>query len=481
LSDISLFQQQAYIDGQWCDANSKEVIEVVNPATGFVLGHVPNMEAEETNKAIEAANEAWSGWKNLTARARGDILKVWHHLIVQHVDDLAIILTAEQGKPIAQAKGEILNGAAFVEWYAEEGRRAYGDVIPTHQDDTRILILKQSIGVSAAITPWNFPSSMITRKASAALAAGCPIVLKPSELTPFSALALAELAHRAGIPKGIFNVVTGDAKEIGGALCESSIVRKLSFTGSTAVGKILMKQCAETVKKLSLELGGNAPFIVFDDADLDLAVPGAIASKYRNSGQTCVCANRIFVQAGVYDAFMARFTEGVNAMKVGNGFDAGIEIGPMINQAGLEKTEEHIADALKKGGTIKAGGKKSTVGDLFFEPTIIENANEDMKCFFEETFGPVAPIFRFLEEKDVVKQANDTEYGLAAYIYTADLSRSFRVSEALEYGMVGVNSALLSTEQAPFGGIKASGFGREGSKYGIEDYLEIKYLCIGGI
>ena len=476
-----LFRQQCYVNGTWCDAKSGETLAVTNPATGEEIGTIPLMGRDETREAIEKAQAAWPAWKAMTARARAEILKKWYQLILDHADDLAYILTVEQGKPIVQSKGEIINGAAFIEWFAEEGRRIYGDVIPTHEGSTRIMTLKQPIGVSAAITPWNFPSSMITRKASAALAAGCPVVIKPAELTPFSALALAELAEQAGIPAGILNIVTGDAIEIGKELCENDIVRKLSFTGSTAVGKILMKQCADSVKKLSMELGGNAPFIVFDDANLDLAVPGAIASKYRNSGQTCICANRLFVQEGIYDAFMQRFTAEVEKMSVGSGLEDGIDLGPMINEAGVQKTEEHIKDAVSKGAEIAFGGDQPDLGGCFFNPTILTGVTDDMQCFREETFGPMAPVFTFTEEDDVIRRANDTEYGLAAYVYTQDLGRFWRLSEELEYGMVGINSGLLSTEQAPFGGIKQSGIGREGSKYGIEDYLEIKYLCVGGL
>ncbi len=481
LQNNSFFKQQCFINGQWLDAENAQTIDVTNPATGAVIGTIPKMGAVETAKAIDAANAAWPAWRDMTARARGEILKKWYRLILENADDLAEILTLEQGKPLAQAKGEIVNGAGFIEWYAEEGRRVYGDIIPTHQENTRILVIKQSIGVSAMITPWNFPSSMITRKASAALAAGCPVVLKPAELTPFSALALAELGGRAGLPDGVLNIITGDSREIGGELCANVNVRKLGFTGSTPVGKILMKQCADTVKKVSLELGGNAPFIIFDDADLESAVAGAVASKFRNSGQTCICANRIFVQSGIYGAFMEKFTKAVEAMKIGHGTEDGVEFGPVINQAGVDKTKEHIADAVAKGGKIASGGAEHVLGGLFFEPTIIDGATPDMKCFSEETFGPMAPIFKFETEDEVIKLANDTEYGLASYVYTKDLGRTFRIGEKLEYGMVGINSGLLSTEQAPFGGIKQSGIGREGSKYGIEDYLEIKYLCIGGI
>lgn len=482
LSDPNLLCMQAYINGQFLDADDQSVMEVTNPANGEVIATIPNMKGAETERAIDAANKAWPAWRKKTARERANILRKWYELICEHVDDLAYILTMEQGKPLAQAKGEILNGAGFVEWFAEEGRRIYGDIIPTHQENHRLMVLKQPIGVAAAITPWNFPSSMITRKASAALAAGCPIILKPSELTPLSALALAELATRAGIPAGIFNVVTGDAVQIGNALCESDVVRKLSFTGSTPIGKLLMSQSADTLKKLSLELGGNAPFIVFDDADLDAAVAGAIASKYRNSGQTCICANRIFVQEGIYDDFMSAFVKAVKEMKIANGMTNDSDIGPMINQAGVDKATEMVTDALAKGGELLCGADDfDDLGALFMAPHIISNATTEMACFKSEIFGPVAPIFKFKTEDDVIAMANDTEYGLAAYVYCKDLARTMRMGEELEYGMIGLNSALLSTEQAPFGGIKQSGMGREGSKYGVEDYLEVKFLCLGGV
>lgn len=481
LHNLRLFRQQCYIGGAWKDADSGETIAVSNPATGAVIGHVPQMGRDEARAAIEQAAAAWKDWREMTAKARGAVLKKWYQLIIDNADDLAYILTVEQGKPLAQAKGEVINGAGFIEWFAEEGRRIYGDVIPTHEAKTRIMTLKQPIGVSVAITPWNFPSSMITRKASAALAAGCPVIIKPAELTPFSALALAVLAEEAGIPAGVLNIITGKSREIGAEFCENDTVRKLSFTGSTAVGKILMRQCADTVKKISLELGGNAPFIVFDDADLETAVTGAVMSKYRNSGQTCICANRIFVQDGIYDAFIEKFRAAVEKMAVGSGLAEGVELGPMINQEGVDKTQEHIADALGKGAKLVTGGKPHDLGGLFMQPTILSGATDDMACFSEETFGPLAPVFRFTEEDDVIRRANDTEYGLAAYVYTRDLGRFWRVSEQLEYGMVGINSGLLSTEQAPFGGVKQSGIGREGSKYGIEDYLEIKYLCVGGL
>ncbi|TVQ83324.1 MAG: NAD-dependent succinate-semialdehyde dehydrogenase [Micavibrio sp.] len=481
LHGLKLFRQQCYLNGAWRDAESGETIAVTNPATGAEIGRIPSMGRAEAREAVEMAEAAWEGWRGMTARARGEILKKWYRLILENADDLAFILTLEQGKPLAQAKGEVINGAAFIEWFAEEGRRIYGDVIPSQDVNTRIMTLKQPVGVSAAITPWNFPSSMITRKAGAALAAGCPIIVKPAEMTPFSALALAVLAEEAGVPAGLFNVITGKSREIGAEFCENDTVRKLSFTGSTAVGKILMKQCADTVKKLSLELGGNAPFIVFDDADLDTAVTGAVMSKYRNSGQTCICANRIFVQDGIYDAFLEKFRAAVEKMPVGNGLEEGVELGPMVNEEGVQKTQEHMQDALAKGARLVSGGSPHPLGGLFVHPVILADTTDEMACFSEETFGPLAPVFRFKEEDEVVTRANNTEYGLAAYVYTRDLGRFWRVSEKLEYGMVGINSGLLSTEQAPFGGIKQSGIGREGSKYGIEDYLEIKYLCVGGV
>ncbi len=481
LKDPALFRQQGFINGEWVSSDSKKTIEVNNPATGEIIGSVPNMAAGETKRAIEAAEASWKGWRELTAKERAHILRKWCDLIRANIDDLSKLLTTEQGKPLAQAKSEILSGADYVEWMADEGRRIYGDVIPSQNKNYRIMVLKQPIGVSAMVTPWNFPSSMITRKAGAALAAGCPVVLKPSEMTPFSALALAELSVRAGFPKGLFNIVTGDPEPIGREFCANPVVRKLGFTGSTAVGKKLMAQCADTVKKVSLELGGNAPFIIFDDADIDAAVSGTIISKFRNSGQTCICANRIFVQDKVYDAFVAKFTEAVKKMKVGHGQDEGVELGPLINMKGLEKVEAHLEDAKAKGAKIVIGGKRHTLGGTFFEPTVVTEAKTDMRFFKEETFGPLAPIFRFKTEEEAVKMANDTEYGLAAYFYSRDLGRVWRVSEALEYGMVGVNSFLLATEQAPFGGVKESGIGREGSKYGIEEYLEIKYLSVGGI
>lgn len=481
LKDQDLFRQQAYINGAWVDAASGKTIEVYNPATGEFLGAVPNMGAAETKAAIAAADAAFAKWKKMLAVDRANILKRWADLQTEHLDDLCRILTAEQGKPLAQAKGEIQSGIGYVEWMAEEGRRVYGDIIPTHNPSHRLITLKQPIGVSAMITPWNFPSSMITRKSGPALAAGCTVVLKPSELTPFSALALAVLAERAGIPAGVFNIVTGDAPPIGKEMTENQIVKKIGFTGSTAIGKLLMAQAAGTVKKVSLELGGNAPFIVFDDADLDLAVPAAIISKYRNSGQTCICANRIFVQDGIYDAFVEKFTAAVKEMKIGNGMDDGIDLGPMINQKGVEKVEQHLTDATTKGGKLTTGGKRHALGHSFFEPTVIANATPDMACFSEETFGPLAAVFRFKTEEEAIAFANNTEYGLAAYFYSANMARIWRMAEALEYGMVGANSVSVVAPQAPFGGWKQSGIGHEGSKYGIEDYLELKLVALGGL
>ncbi len=481
LKDESLFQTQAFIDGVWADADSGKTVEVKNPATGAVLGTVPNMGADETRRAIAAASKAFDTWRHMLAADRAKILKRWADLQTEHLDDLSRILTAEQGKPLAQARAEIQSGIGYVEWMAEEGRRVYGDVIPTHNPTHRLITLKQPIGVSAMITPWNFPSSMITRKSGPALAAGCTVVLKPSELTPFSALALAVLAERAGIPKGVFNIVTGDAPPIGKEMTENPTVKKIGFTGSTAIGKLLMAQAASTVKKVSLELGGNAPFIVFDDADLDAAVPAAIISKFRNSGQTCICANRIFVQDGIYDAFVEKFTAAVNAMKIGNGLEDGMDLGPMINEKGVEKVEQHLKDATAKGGKLTTGGKRHALGHSFFEPTVVANATTDMACFREETFGPLAPLFRFKTDAEVVQMANDTEYGLAAYFFSRDMARIWKVAEALEYGMVGVNSVAIVAPQAPFGGWKESGIGHEGSKYGIEDYLELKLVALGGL
>ncbi len=481
LKDPTLLRQQCYVDGQWLDARSGGTKQVTNPATGAVLGTVPGMDADETRSALEAAAAAFPAWAARTAKDRSMLLRRWHDLMLANADDLAILMTAEQGKPLAEARGEITYAASFIEWFAEEAKRVYGDVIPGHQPDKRIFVLRQPVGVVAAITPWNFPAAMITRKAGPALAAGCTFVCKPAMQTPYSALAMAELADRAGIPKGVFNVITGSATAIGGEMTSNPIVRKVTFTGSTEIGKKLMQQCAGTLKKLSLELGGNAPFIVFDDADLDLAVQGAIASKYRNTGQTCVCANRLLVQEGVYDAFVAKLVEAVRKLRVGDGLQGATEQGPLIDDKAVAKVEEHITDALAKGGKIALGGKRHALGGTFFEPTIITGVKPTMMVAREETFGPVAPIFSFKDEKEAIRMANDTEFGLASYFYTRDLARSLRVAEALEYGIVGLNTGIISTEVAPFGGVKESGFGREGSKYGILDYTELKYLCIGGI
>ena len=476
-----LFRQQAFIDGQWCDAQDATTQEIFNPANGASIGLVPNMGATETRRAIAAATAAWPAWRARTAKERSNILKRWHALMLENADALAEILTLEQGKPLAEAKGEILYAASFIEWFAEEAKRIYGDTIPSHKGDARIVVSKEPIGVVAAITPWNFPAAMITRKAGPALAAGCPCIVKPAPETPFSALAMAVLAEQAGIPAGIFNVVTGDAVAIGGELTDIADVRKLSFTGSTAIGKLLMAQCAKTLKKVSLELGGNAPFIVFDDADLERAVEGALIAKYRNAGQTCVCVNRFLVQDGIYEAFVSRLAERVSAFKVGDGFSADVNQGPLINQRAVAKVEEHVQDALSKGARLLCGGERHALGHGFFQPTVLADLTLEMKVSREETFGPLAAVFRFGSEAEAVQLANDTEYGLAAYCYTRDLGRAWRMSEALEYGMVGINEGLISTEVAPFGGIKASGLGREGSKYGIEDYLEIKYTLMGGL
>jgi len=478
LKDPDLFRQQAFIDGCWSDADSGQTIVVINPSTCATLGTVPKMGAAETQRAIEAAHRALPGWRVLTAKKRAQALRRWHDLIVEHQDDLARLMTLEQGKPLAEARGEILYAASFIEWFAEEAKRIYGDTIPAHQPDKRLIIIKQPIGVTAAITPWNFPAAMITRKAGPALAAGCTMVVKPATQTPYSALALAELSSRAGIPAGVFSVVTGSAGEIGGELTGNPTVRKLSFTGSTEVGRQLMAECAKDIKKVSLELGGNAPFIVFDDADLDKAVQGALISKYRNNGQTCVCANRLYVQDGIYDAFIDKFKTAVEDLTVGDGLESDSELGPLIDKRALTKVREHIEDALAKGARVVLGGKTHALGGNFFEPTILTEVPHHTLIAREETFGPLAPIFRFRDETEVIALANDTEFGLASYFYSRDLSRVFRVAEALEYGMVGINTGLISTEIAPFGGVKASGLGREGSKYGIEDYLEIKYLCL---
>ncbi|HAT1582976.1 TPA: NADP-dependent succinate-semialdehyde dehydrogenase [Raoultella ornithinolytica] len=479
LNDLTLFRQQAFINGEWRDALSSDVITVTNPANGEVLGSVPKMGAEETRDAIQAAHRALPAWRQLTAKERAAILRRWFDLMMANQDDLARLMTLEQGKPLAEAKGEIGYAASFIEWFAEEGKRIYGDTIPGHQADKRLIVIKQPIGVTAAITPWNFPAAMITRKAGPALAAGCTMVLKPASQTPFSALALAELTRRAGIPDGVFNVVTGSASAVGNELTGNPLVRKLSFTGSTEIGRQLMAQCAQDIKKVSLELGGNAPFIVFDDADLDKAVEGAMASKFRNAGQTCVCANRLYVQDGVYARFAEKLQRAVEQLHLGDGLQAGVTTGPLIDEKAIAKVQEHIADAVGKGARVITGGKVDALGGNFFQPTILVDVPDGAKVAKEETFGPLAPLFRFTDEADVIRQANDTEFGLAAYFYARDLSRVFRVGEALEYGIVGINTGLISNEVAPFGGVKASGLGREGSKYGIEDYLEIKYMCIG--
>ena len=482
LNDPDLLRHQAYIDGQWCDAPDGSTTEIFNPANGESLGWVPNLGAEETRRAIEAAQAAQPAWRALTAKERAARLRTWYELMLANQDDLAQIMTAEQGKPLAEARGEVLYAASFIEWFAEEAKRVYGDTIPGHQADKRLIVTKEPIGVAAAITPWNFPAAMITRKAGPALAAGCAMVLKPAPQTPFSALALAVLAERAGIPAGLFSVLPADAersREVGGELCANPIVRKLSFTGSTGVGIKLMEQCAPTLKKLSLELGGNAPFIVFEDADLDAAVEGAMVAKYRNAGQTCVCANRLYVQDGVYDAFAEKLAAAVAKLKVGAGTEAGVTTGLLIDANAVAKVQSHLADALEKGARVLQGGQ--ALGGNFFAPTVLADVTPQMRVAREETFGPLAPLFRFRDEAEVVRQANDTDFGLAGYFYTRDLARAFRVGEALEYGMVGINTGLISNEVAPFGGIKASGLGREGSKYGLDEYLEIKYLCLGGI
>jgi succinate-semialdehyde dehydrogenase / glutarate-semialdehyde dehydrogenase len=481
LQDPSLFRQQCYIDGTWADADQGATVSVANPATGVPLGTVPRMGGEETRRAILAAQAAWPTWRTKTAKERAVILRRWYDLILANQEDLARLMTAEQGKPLEEARSEIRYAASFIEWFAEEAKRVYGDTIPGHAADKRIVVLKEPIGVVAAITPWNFPSAMITRKCGPALAVGCPVVVKPASQTPFSALALAVLAERAGIPKGVLNVVTGSAAAIGGEMTANPIVRKVTFTGSTEIGKVLMRQCADTVKKVSLELGGNAPFIVFDDADLDAAVAGAMASKFRNTGQTCVCVNRLLVQDTVYDEFARRLAKATAALKVADGFVEGAQQGPLIDMAAVEKVEEHIADALAQGARIVCGGTRHALGGTFFEPTILADVTTAMAVTREETFGPVAPLFRFTTEAEAVRMANDTEFGLASYFYARDIGRIWRVAEALEYGIVGINEGIISTEVAPFGGIKESGIGREGSKYGVDDFLEIKYLCIGGI
>ena len=482
LRDPQLFREQAFINGAWVAASTGATVTISNPATGTRLAAVPDMGVSETRQAITAADAAWPAWRALTAKQRGTILRQWHDLIVAHADDLALLMTSEQGKPLAEARGEALYAATFVEWFAEEAKRTYGEVIPAPVATQRLVVLKQPIGVCAAITPWNFPAAMITRKVSPALAAGCTVIVKPAEQTPLTALALAVLVERAGFPPGVFNIVTGSAASaplIGGELTGNPTVRKLSFTGSTEVGRLLMAQCAPTLKKVSLELGGNAPFIVFDDADIDAAVEGAMASKYRNAGQTCVCANRLLVQDGVYEAFAAKLAARVAALKVGIGTEEGVTQGPLIDSQALAKVEAHVADAVAKGARVLTGGKRHAQGGTFFEPTVLADVTPDMRCAREETFGPVAPLFRFHDEAEAIALANATEYGLAGYFYARDLSRVWRVAEALEYGMVGVNVGLIANEVAPFGGVKQSGIGREGSRHGIDEYLEIKYVCLG--
>jgi succinate-semialdehyde dehydrogenase/glutarate-semialdehyde dehydrogenase len=482
LSNPDLLRQQAYIDGQWVDADDGATFDVTDPANGDSIASVPAMGAAETRRAIEAANAAWPAWRSKTAKERAAILRRWFELMLANQADLAALMTAEQGKPLAESAGEILYGASFIEWFAEEAKRVYGDVIPTHLPDRRIVVIKQPVGVVAAITPWNFPNAMITRKAGPALAAGCPCVIKPASETPLSALAIAVLAEEAGIPAGVFNIVTSNrASEVGQELTQNPAVRKFSFTGSTEIGRLLIRQCADTVKKVSMELGGNAPFIVFDDADIDAAVQGAIVSKYRNAGQTCVCANRIYVQDAVYDEFVDKFAEAVRALNVGRGTEEGVNIGPLISASALEKVESLMGDALEKGAQVVEGGERHSLGGQFYQPTVVRDVTQDMAFAREEIFGPVAPVFRFTDEADVIAMANDTEFGLASYFYARDLGRVWRVAEELEYGMVCINDGILSTEVAPFGGVKESGIGREGSKYGMDEFLEIKYITLAGI
>lgn len=481
VSNGSLFREQCYVDGAWVQAKAKGTIDVTNPADGSVIGTVPAMGVDDTRRAIAAADAAWPAWRALTGKERANILRKWYDLMMRNLEDLAVMMTTEQGKPLAESRGEIAYAASFIEWFAEEGKRVYGDVMSHPLHGKRIVVLKQPIGVVAAITPWNFPAAMITRKCGPALAAGCTVVCKPASQTPYTALALAELAEQAGIPRGVFNVITGPSAEIGKELTTNPTVRKLGFTGSTEVGKLLMARCAGTVKKVSLELGGNAPFIVFDDADLDAAVVGAMASKYRNTGQTCVCANRVLVQDSVYDAFADKMAQAANALKVGSGLEEGVQQGPLIDMRAVEKVEQHIADATQKGARVVAGGSRHALGGTFFQPTVLTNVTPNMAVANEETFGPVAPLFRFKDEAEAIRMANDTEFGLAAYFYSRDIGRIWRVAEALEYGIVGINEGIISNEVAPFGGMKESGIGREGSKYGIDEFLEIKYLCLGGI
>jgi succinate-semialdehyde dehydrogenase/glutarate-semialdehyde dehydrogenase len=481
LNDSGLSRQQAYIAGRWCEADNGASFQVINPATGDVLARVPDMGAAETRRAIEAAKVAWPAWRRKTAKERATLLRKWHDLMMANLDDLATLMTAEQGKPLAESQGEISYAASFIEWFAEEGKRVYGDTIPSPWNDRRLVVVKEPIGVCCAITPWNFPAAMITRKAGPALAAGCTMVVKPAESTPLSAFALTVLAERAGIPGGVFNVLTGDPKAIGGEMTSNPDVRKITFTGSTEVGRLLMRQSADTIKKLSLELGGNAPLVVFDDADLDAAVEGTIISKFRNTGQTCVCANRLYVQDGVYDAFAEKLVAAVKQLRVGNGFEAGVAQGPLIDQAAVEKVEEHISDAVSKGACVLLGGKRHSLGGTFFEPTVLAEVTSEMKIAREETFGPVAPLFRFYKDEDAIQFSNDTEFGLASYFYSRDIGRIWRIAEELEYGMVGINTGLISTEVVPFGGMKQSGIGREGSHYGIDEFIEVKYLCFGGL
>ena len=481
LRDPALFRQQAFLAGRWVDADSGKRIEVLNPATVEVIGTVPDMDATEARRAIEAAEQALPDWRRRTAAERAAILRRWNDLILQHQEDLAQLMTIEQGKPLTESRGEIAYAASFFEWFSEEGKRAYGDIIPSPWPNKRIMVLRQPVGVCAAITPWNFPSAMIARKVAPALAAGCTMVIKPSELTPYSALALCELAQRAGVPEGVMSVVTGGAKEIGGEFTSNPLVRKLSFTGSTPVGKLLMQQCAGTVKKLSLELGGNAPFIVFDDADLEAAVTGAVASKYRNSGQTCVCANRILVQQGIYERFILRLAEAATKLKLGNGLEPGVQLGPLIDQRAIDKVERHVADAVARGAHVVIGGTRAAREGTFFNATVLADVSPDALPMHEETFGPVAPVMRFESEEEAIRIANTTSAGLAAYFYTRDAARIWRVSEALDFGLLGINEGIISTAVAPFGGMKESGIGREGSRYGLDEYLEIKYLCQGGL
>ena len=481
LNDTNLIKNKCYVNGKWVDAGSGESFEVTNPATGSVISTVPNFGADETRAAIQAAENAYPEWRAKTAKERAVLLRNWYELIIDAADDLATLMTAEQGKPLAEARGEVVYGASFVEWFSEEAKRVYGDTIPSPANDRRIVVVKEPVGVVAAITPWNFPIAMITRKCSPAIAVGCTVVIKPAEDTPLSALALAELAERAGIPAGVINVITGDPVQIGGELTSNPIVRKLSFTGSTEVGKLLLRQCSDTVKKVSMELGGNAPFIVFDDADIDAAVTGVMASKYRNTGQTCVCANRIFVQSGIYDEFAKKMAAAVGELKVGDGFDDGVTQGPLINIEAIEKVERLVKDATQKGAKVITGGTRHELGGTYYTPTVLADVTTDMACATEEIFGPVAPLYKFDDENEVIKMANNATSGLAAYFYSRDIGRVWRVADALEYGVIGINEGIISTEVAPFGGFKESGVGREGSKYGTEEFLEIKYLCMGGL